>query len=143
MAGFGQASPLSMLQHLFSCHGTIDEINLEENVVKMMGTYDLAEPLYRLIEKLEKGRELEKSGGQTIVDAMMVSKGNILLAHTSMSKKNTRKWRRQTNDQKTWAHLKIFFHQTNRNKRKAVTTTGKGGYDAAVQTIYGVPPPPP
>ena len=42
---FGQVYTLTMIQHLLSSYGTIDEINLEENVVKMMGPYDPVEPL--------------------------------------------------------------------------------------------------
>ena len=56
LTGFGQVTALTMLQHLLSIYWAIDEIDLEENAVKMMGSYDLAESLARLIEQLEKGR---------------------------------------------------------------------------------------
>ena len=79
LTGFGQVSALTMLQHLFSRYGEIDEIDLEENAVKIIGPYNPAEPLARLIEQLEKGREFARSGGQTIYDAMMISKGITLL----------------------------------------------------------------
>ena len=42
ITGFGQVSALTMLQHLFSGYGAIDETDLEENAVKMMGPYDPA-----------------------------------------------------------------------------------------------------
>ena len=45
ITGCGQVSTLTMLQHLFSSYGVIDEIDLEENSVKMMGLYDPAELL--------------------------------------------------------------------------------------------------
>ena len=45
LTGFGQAPALIMLQNLFARYGAIDEIDLKENAVKMMGTYDPAEPL--------------------------------------------------------------------------------------------------
>ena len=50
LTGFGQVSALTMLQHLFSIYRVIDEIDLEENSVKMMGPYDPAETLAQLIE---------------------------------------------------------------------------------------------
>ena len=53
---FGPVSALVMIQHLFASYRVIDEIDLEENVVNMMGPYDPTETLSRLIEKLEKGR---------------------------------------------------------------------------------------
>ena len=53
----------------------IYEINFEENEVKMMGPYNPTEPLAQLIEQLEKGREFARSGGQTIADAIIMSKG--------------------------------------------------------------------
>ena len=45
-----------MIQHLFTNYRAIYEIDPEENVVKMMGPYNPAEPLARLIKQLEKGR---------------------------------------------------------------------------------------
>ena len=73
----------------------------------------------------------------------MVSKGITLLAQTAMFNEDIRYWRLQTNNQKTWAHFKILFHQAHFDQRKAVTTAGKGGYTVAVQNIYSVPLPPP
>ena len=73
---------------------------------------------------------------------MMVSKGITLLEKTEMSNKNIREWRRQTTDQNTWTHYNIFFRQYHCKQSRAVTTAGKGQYTAAVQNIYGVPPPP-
>ena len=55
---------LTMMQHLFSSYGAIGEINLEVNAVKMMRPYEPAEPIARLIEQLEKGREFAQEGGQ-------------------------------------------------------------------------------
>ena len=63
LTGFIQVSALNILHNLFSSYGTIDEINLEENAVKMMGTYDPAEPLDQLIEQLDKGGEFMQAGG--------------------------------------------------------------------------------
>ena len=54
---FGHVSELVVIQHIFESYRVIDEIDLEENVVKMMGPYDPTETLSRLIKKLEKGRE--------------------------------------------------------------------------------------
>ena len=45
LIGFGQVSALTMLQHLFSRYGVIDEIDFEENSVKMIGAYNPAETL--------------------------------------------------------------------------------------------------
>ena len=50
LKGFGKVSALIMLQHLFASYGVINEIDLEENAVKMMGPYDLVEPLSQLIQ---------------------------------------------------------------------------------------------
>ena len=56
LTGCGQVYAITMLQHTFSSYGAIYKIYLEENAVKMMGPYDPAEPLSRLIEQLEKWR---------------------------------------------------------------------------------------
>ena len=52
LTGFIRVSALAMLQHMFYRYGVIDEMDLEENTVNMMGPYDPAEPLARIIEQL-------------------------------------------------------------------------------------------
>ena len=82
LIGFGQVTALTMLQHMFSSYRAIDRIDLQENAVKMMGPYKPTEPLDRLIEKSEKRREFLQAGGQTISDALMMSRGITLLVET-------------------------------------------------------------
>ena len=38
-----------MLQHIFSSYMVIEEIDLKENAINMMGTYNPKEPLSHLI----------------------------------------------------------------------------------------------
>ena len=52
LTGFGKATSIEMLQHLFRSYRAIEEIYFEENTVNMMGSYDPAEPLARLINQL-------------------------------------------------------------------------------------------
>ena len=88
LTGFGQVTALQMIQNLFNSYNVIDKIDLEENAVKMMDQYYPTEPLSRLFNKLEKGREFLREGGQTIDEAIMFSKGITLLAHTSTFNKD-------------------------------------------------------
>ena len=83
LTGFEQVSILAMLQHMFTSYGAIDEIDLEENAVKMMETYEPEEPLAQMIKELEKGGEFASAGGQTISNVVMVSKWITLLVQTS------------------------------------------------------------
>ena len=50
----------------------------------MIRPYDPAEPLARLIKKLEKGRDFAKSEGKTGADDILVFKGITLLAQTEI-----------------------------------------------------------
>ena len=52
-----------MLEHIFRAYGLIGEINLEENIVNIVGAYNPSELLIRLIGQLEKGREFARSIG--------------------------------------------------------------------------------
>ena len=40
LTGFGQVTALTMLQHIFSIYVAINDIDLEDNSVKMIGPYD-------------------------------------------------------------------------------------------------------
>ena len=51
LTGFGQMSTLTIIRHIFSIYRVINKIDLEENAVKMMGTYDPSEPFSWLIER--------------------------------------------------------------------------------------------
>ena len=98
---FGKVYTLSMLQYLITYYRAIDEIDFEENAVKMMGPYDPAEPLARLIEKLGTGREFTCAGGKMIPDAMVVSKGIALFAYKATFNEDIIEWRRQTTNLNT------------------------------------------
>ena len=84
LTGFVQVSTLNMTKHLFYSYGSIKEIDLKENTVKMMRPYKPAEPPSRLIEHLEKDREFARAGGQKISDATMMSRGITLLEQTGI-----------------------------------------------------------
>ena len=84
---------LAILQHLFPFYEVIDEVDLEENTIKLMEPYDPAEPLARLIKKIEKGREFMRAVEQTIDDVMMVSKGIAILEHASTFNDDIGMWR--------------------------------------------------
>ena len=75
-------------EHISPSYEAINEIDLEENAVKMMGPYDPVEPLARLIEQLEKRREFVQAGGKKIPDANMMYKGITLLAQTGVFNDN-------------------------------------------------------
>ena len=59
----------------------------------MMWTYYLEEPLVLLVDHLDKGQEFACVWGQTIADAMVVSKVIILLGRTETFNENIRQWR--------------------------------------------------
>ena len=71
----------------------------------------------------------------------MMSKGIALLARTVILNYDIIEWRQQSANLKTWEKYKLFSHRAYREQKRAVTTTGKGGYTAKVQNIYGAPPP--
>ena len=96
LIGFSKMSALTMLHNIFLSYRKIYQIDLEENSAKMMGPYEPTEPLSRLIQHLERGRHFERAGGQKISDAMMLSKGITVLAHTAMFNEDFREWIGQT-----------------------------------------------
>ena len=91
--GFGLVTALETMDNIFKAYGEIDEIDVEENAVKMMGPYNPAESLDRLIEHLEKGRQFAHAGGKTIAEAMMVSKGITFMEQTVTFNHKIPEWR--------------------------------------------------
>ena len=75
----------------------------------MMWPYNPAEPLARLIEQLEKGREFAGAGGQTISDTMMMTKLITLMAQMGIFNDEIIEWRRKSADLKTWAKYIYLF----------------------------------
>ena len=73
----------------------------------------------------------------------MVSKGITLLAQTAILSDDSREWKYQAINQKTWVKFKIFFHRAHHKKGKAITTADKGRYTVAIQNMHGAPPPSP
>ena len=56
LAGFSQVISPEIMHCVFGAYGAIDNIEIKENTVRIMGAYQLAKPLARLIEKIEKGQ---------------------------------------------------------------------------------------
>ena len=54
------------------------------------------------------------SGGQTITNVMMLSKGIILLAQTAIFNDDIILWRQQSANLKTWVVYKFFFQSVHR-----------------------------
>ena len=51
LTGFGHVSALQIIQHLFISYRVIDQIELKEKAVKMMGPYEPVDSLAWLIEQ--------------------------------------------------------------------------------------------
>ena len=142
LTGFEQETALDMLQHILWSYRSIDKIDIKVNAVKNMDPYDPTEPLVCLIVQLEMGRRFSIVRVQTIADAMMVSKGTILLTQTAIFNGNISELRQKSTKLKTWETFKTFFYKAHREQRRAVTTKGKGVNASAVHNIYIVPSPP-
>ena len=111
LPGFRKATAIQMLKNLFISYGEIRKIYLEEKGVKMMGPYDPAEPLTRLIDQLEKLWEFAISEGNTIADEMIVSKGITILAQTTTFNEEIWEWRWKSTNIKTWEGFKKFYSE--------------------------------
>ena len=53
--GFVQVMALEMMNNIFRTYGAINDINLKENSVHMMGTYHPVEPLTGITGQTKKG----------------------------------------------------------------------------------------
>eukprot|EP00978_Attheya_sp_CCMP212_P008919 scaffold21039_cov30-Attheya_sp.AAC.2 len=139
LTGFNQVTALQMVMHLYSTYGDIDKVDIEDNLVTMMKPYDPETPLATLTSQLEDGRAFAHIGLQPISENMMVTKGITLLSNTTVFNEDIKQWRRKPATEKTWEIFKTHFQRAHKERRKAITTAGQGGYNATVNFIYGVP----
>ena len=77
------------------------------------------------------------AGYQPLYDHKLISKGVTLLADTAIFNQNIQDWQRLPVAQKIWQHFQTSFQQAQKELRKTVTTAGQGGYNAAVNNVYG------
>eukprot|EP00978_Attheya_sp_CCMP212_P006828 scaffold15932_cov95-Attheya_sp.AAC.2 len=70
---------------------------------------------------------------------MMETKGIAILSNTAAFNEDIKQWHRKHETKKTWEVFKAHFQRAHKERRKAITTTGQGGYNATVNSIYGVP----
>ena len=82
LTDFGRVTALEKMNDILREYGKIDDINLEDNSVHMMTSYNPDESLVKLIGHIKKGREFARAIGQTISKAMIVPKGINLLSQT-------------------------------------------------------------
>eukprot|EP00978_Attheya_sp_CCMP212_P014573 scaffold37188_cov29-Attheya_sp.AAC.7 len=139
LTGFNQVTALQMITHLYATYGDIDEVDIKDNKVAMMKAYDPEKPLTTLISQLEEGRDFAHIGLQPISENVMVTKGITLLSNTAVFNEDIKEWWRKPEAEKTWSLLKTHFQRAHKERRKATTTAGQGGYSATVNSIYGMP----
>jgi hypothetical protein len=137
LTGFSQVTALALMSHLYDNYGLIDDVDLETNQVTMMKPYDPETPLANLVDQLQRGRNFANIGDQGLTDGMLISKGITLLSNTAVFNDDIKDWNRQDSKDKTWANFKTHFQRAHRERRKAVTTAGQGGYNASVHNVYG------
>ena len=89
----------------------INEIDPEENAVKIMGLYETMELLSQLIDQLEKELEFSHTGGQKISDMIMVSKGIKMLSYKFTFNKEIQERRQKSTDLNTWAGFNNFSYR--------------------------------
>eukprot|EP00978_Attheya_sp_CCMP212_P009054 scaffold21347_cov54-Attheya_sp.AAC.4 len=128
-----------MVTHLYTTYGNIDEVDIEDNQVAIMKPYDPEKPLATLTSQLEDGRAFAHIGLQPLSKNMMATKGITLLLSTAVFNEDTKQWRRKPEAEKTWTVFKTHFQRAHKEWRKAITTAGQGGYNATVNSIYGIP----
>ena len=80
---FSQVTALDILQHIFILYRVTDKIYVEKNATNMMGLYDPAKSLARLINQLQTNLLISRAGRMIISDTMMMPKGITLLAQTA------------------------------------------------------------
>ena len=126
--GFSNLTTLQMMTHLWTTYGTIEETDLNNNLIQMATAWHPTNPIESLFKQIDDGIEFARAGDSPIDDATAVRMIYKCVFDTGVFELPCRDWRAKPRNEKTLANFKIFFHLANNDR---ATTTSSAGYHSA------------
>jgi hypothetical protein len=145
--GLGSVSCLTILTHLWDTWGTITQIELDANVLRMAAPWNPPTPIDKLFTQLDDGVRFATAGNDKPSDPTVIRLGYNLIHQTGLFEIPCRDWRNKPEAEKTRAKFNLHFRAADQDRR-LTATAGSAGYHAnsvkekKKQPIRTVTPPP-
>lgn len=128
--GLGSVTCLEILTHLWTTWGTITQIELDANALRMATPWHPPTPIDKLFTQLDDGVRFATAGNDTPSKPSVVRLGYNLVHATGLFEVPCRDWRAKTEADKTLTNFITHFRAADQDRR-LTTTTSSAGYHGA------------
>jgi hypothetical protein len=147
--GLGSVSCLDILTHLWDTWGSITQIELDANALRMGAPWNPPTPIDKLFAQLDDGIRFATAGKDKPSDPTVIRLGYNIIHQTGLFEIPCRDWRNKPEADKTRKKFNLHFRAADQDRR-LTATAGSAGYHGAnavqekkKQPPRTVTPPPP
>lgn len=126
---YAKVTPLTLLTHLWTTYGTIDQADQTANEARMRKDWNPPNPIEELYEQLKEGQVFASKGKETISDGQLIRWGYEIILKTGLFNRDCEKWRKKPETDKTWDKFKEHFSIAEDDRDKN-TSADDAGYSA-------------
>jgi hypothetical protein len=128
--GLGGVSCLAILTHLWTTWGTITQIELDANALRMAAPWNPPTPIDKLFTQLDDGVRFATAGNDIPSTPTVIRLGYNIIYATGLFEVPCRDWRSKPEADKTLANFTTHFRAADQDRR-LTTTTHSAGYHGA------------
>jgi hypothetical protein len=132
--GFGNVTCLDILTHLKTNYGIITSDELDKNMIRMKTPWHPPVSIEAMFQQSEDGVKFATAGNDAPSANTIVHIGYIIIYATGRFTIGCHEWRKLTDEQKTWAHLKTHFKAADTDLR-LTSTSNSAGYDGSTNQV--------
>ena len=107
--GYGDTTTQVLLDHLYSTCANISASSFQDNDNRLRAPCNRNQPFKTLINQVENAVDYASTGDTPYAPAQVFRIPFQLVFQTGLFNDNSKLWRRQPADVKTWTHFKEFF----------------------------------
>ena len=126
---YAKVTPLTLLTHLWTTYGTIDQADQTANEARMRKDWHPPNPIEELYEQLVEGQVFASKGRETISDGQIIRWGYEIILKTGLFNRDCEKWRKKPEADKTWTEFKQHFSIAEDDREKNQSNE-EAGYSA-------------
>ena len=128
--GYANITTLTLLTHLDTTYGTIQEEDLERNLTELHKPWQTDQPIETLFYQLTNCRTFAEDT-DPISEATAIRAGLTNLENTSSFTEAIREWRQRPIAERTLANFEIHFAKADVERKRTLTTRTAGYHQAA------------